>query len=236
MTLPLVLLPEMMCDARLFSAQINALSRDHTVMVAPVTQESRIEAIARGLLNKLPTRFALFGMGMGGSVAMEILRQVPDRIDRLCLMGTSPLPDTPDMAAAREPLIVRAQAGRLTEMLGEVMKPDYFAPTANRDQTVEQVHQMGYDLGLDVFVRQNRAMQRRSDQQGTLRRAKVPTLVLCGEHDTLTPIKRHEFMAGLMHDAGLYVIPDAGHFPPLEQPDHMTEILRSWLAQPMVLR
>lgn len=236
MSVPLVLLPDMMCDARVFAAQINLLSREHAVMVAPVTQESRIEAIGRGLLNKLPNRFALAGLGLGGSVAMEILRQAPDRIDRLCLMGTTPLPDTPDMAAAREPMIVRAQAGRFEEMLGEAMKQDYLAPGAHRGAILRYIHDMGADLGVDVFVRQNRAMQRRNDQQGTLRRAKVPSLILCGEHDTLTPIKRHEFMAGLMPDARLQIIPGAGHMPPLEQPVLLTEIFREWLTQPLMLR
>ena len=72
---PLVFLPGMMCDARLFGPQIAELSADHCVMVAPVTQGERIEEIASGLLDQLPARFALAGLSMGGIVAMELLRR-----------------------------------------------------------------------------------------------------------------------------------------------------------------
>ena len=79
-------------------------------------------------------------------------------------------------------------------------------------------------------------MQRRKDQQATLRRCKVPALVLCGAHDTLYPVKRHEFMAELIPYAQLCVLENSGHLPMLEQPDETTAALREWLAQPYVLR
>ena len=78
MTEPLVFLPGMMCDARLFGPQIAELSADHCVTIAPVTQGERIEEIASGLLDQLPARFALAGLSMGGIVAMELLRRAPD--------------------------------------------------------------------------------------------------------------------------------------------------------------
>ena len=98
------------------------------------------------------------------------------------------------------------------------------------------VCRMGCDLGPDVFVQQSRALQRRRDQQSTLRKCKVPTLVLCGSHDTLTPVKRHAFMAELIPVAELKVIEDAGHFPVLERPEETTDALRHWLTQPLILR
>ena len=59
MSEPLVLIPGMMCDARLFEHQITLLANDRAVMVAPITQGERIEEIASGLLHQLPARFAL---------------------------------------------------------------------------------------------------------------------------------------------------------------------------------
>ena len=95
---------------------------------------------------------------------------------------------------------------------------------------------MARDLGPEVFLRQIRALQRRRDQQATLRKCKVPALVLCGAHDGLTPVKRHEFMAGLIPYAELRVIEEAGHVPTLEAPEAVTEALRAWMGQPFVLR
>lgn len=232
MTEPLVLVPGMMCDARVFGPQINALSRDRAVTVAPLTFGERIEEIASNILDQLPQRFALAGLSMGGIVAMEILRRVPGRISRICLMDTNPLDETPAVAAAREPMIARARAGKLDEVMREAMPPDFLAPGPGRMQALNLIYQMAADLGPDVFVRQSRALQRRRDQQATLRKCQVPALILCGALDPLTPVKRHTFMADLMPRAELRIIEEAGHIPPLERPDETTAALRDWLALP----
>lgn len=233
---PVVLLPGMMCDARLFAPQIADLSRDHAVMVAPITQGERVEEIASDLLSLLPAKFALAGLSMGGIVAMEVLRRAPERITRLALMDTNALAETPQTAAAYEPMIIGARAGRLDEVLRGFMKPEFLAPGPQRPAILQQVLEMGRDLGPDVLVRQVRALQRRRDQQSTLSRCKVPALILCGAHDRLTPLKRHAFMAELMPNARLVVIEEAGHLPTLEAPEATTAALREWLQQPVVLQ
>lgn len=233
---PLVLLPGMMCDARLFAPQITDLSRDHAVMIAPITQGERIEEIASHLLDVLPVKFALAGLSMGGIVAMELMRRAPERITRIALMDTNPLAETPQTAAAYEPMIIGARSGRLDEVMRGFMKPEFLAPGPQRLAVLNKVFEMGRDLGPEVLVRQVRALQRRRDQQPTLRRCKVPALVLCGAYDTLTPLKRHSFMAELIPYAKLEVIEDAGHLPTLEAPEAVTAALRAWLKQPFVLQ
>ena len=71
---PLVLLPGMMCDGRLFDAQIAAFSHERAVMVAPLTGADTMSALASAVLANAPSRFALAGLSMGGIVAMEIPR------------------------------------------------------------------------------------------------------------------------------------------------------------------
>lgn len=228
---PLVLLPGMMCDARVFAPQINILSRERAVMVAPISTGERIEDIANGLLHQLPERFALAGLSMGGIVALEILRRAPERIGRICLMSTNPLAETPAAAALREPMIIGAATGRLDDVMRDAMRPEYLAKGAERLNVLKRVYDMARDLGPDVFVAQSRALQRRPDYQGTLRRCKVPALVLCGQEDVVTPPKRQDFMANLIPNGTLSVIPGAGHLPTLEQPELTTIALRGWLAK-----
>lgn len=236
MTEPVVFLPGTMCDARLFGPQIAALSSEVTVTVAPITKGERVEEIASGLLDTLPARFALAGLSLGGVVAMEILRRAPDRVTRMALMSTNALAETPQAAAAREPQIVKVRSGKFKEVIAEEIEPKYFPPGAWREEIVALVMDMAEFLGPNVFVRQSRALQRRRDQQKTLRQCKVPTMVLCGEHDQLSPVKRHTFMAELIPNAELRVIEGAGHLPTLEKPDQTTNALRDWLKLPFVLR
>lgn len=232
---PLVLLPGMACDARIFQPQIEALSSKLPVMVAPLIGGDRIEEIAARILTMLPDRFALAGLSMGGIIALEILRRAPERVSRLCLMATTPLAETPAQAAEREPMIVAARTGRLADMLAQVLPAECLAPRPGRSEILNRVRQMGLDLGSDVFVAQNRALQRRMDQQAAARRCHVPTLILCGEYDCLTPVKRHQLLADLIPHAALEIVSGAGHLPVLEQPDVVNRALLRWLSAPALL-
>ncbi|MDW4499642.1 alpha/beta fold hydrolase [Sulfitobacter sp. D35] len=233
---PLVLLPGMMCDARLFGPQIAELSANIAVTVAPITGGERIEEIASGLLDLLPRRFALAGAGLGGNVAMELLRRAPERVSRIALIATSPLAETPQVAGERESQIIAARTGRLVAAVQERLPKSALAPGAYRDEVVALMLDMAETLGADVFVRQSRALQRQRDQQKTLRTCKVPALVLCGVHDTICPVQRHSFMAELIPSAELVVLDHSGHLPSLEQPGETTDALLRWMKAPMLLR
>ena len=226
---PLVLLPGLMSDARVFWPQIAELSAKTAVTVAPITQGERIEEIASGLLDQLPKRFALAGLGLGGAVA----RRAPDRLTRLALIDASPLAETPQSAAAREMLIVKVKSGRLADAMREELNPVWLAPGPDRAAILEIALDMADTLGPEVYVRQARALQRARDQQAVLRKCKVPTLVMCGEVGRLNPVKRHSFMAELLPYAILRVIERAGHLPTLEQPEATTAAIKEWLKMPL---
>ncbi|MCR9146256.1 MAG: alpha/beta hydrolase [Rhodobacteraceae bacterium] len=233
---PLVLLPGMMCDYRLFAPQLEKLSPDMTLLVAPVTGGDRIEEIASNLLDTLPHKFALAGVSMGGIVAMEILRRAPERVTRIALMDTNSLSETPQTAADYEPLITKLKAGLLEQAVANIIRPEHLAPGPDRTAVLHLVGRMAENIGSAAITRQARALQRRRDYQATLRKCRLPALVLCGVHDTLTPVKRHEFMAELIPYAQLVLVQDAGHLPTLESPDAVTDALRAWMKQPLVLQ
>ncbi len=233
---PLILLPGMMCDARLFAPQIVALSANHSLHLAPLTAADTVEQLAEQVLARAPDRFAIAGHGLGGMVAMEIQRRAPERVSRIALIATNAQGETPSAAAAREEQIVKARAGRLGEAIQADLGPDDLADGPHRREILDMVLRMATDLGAEVYTRQSRAMQRRPDQQKTLRKLKIPTLVLCGEHDRICPRRRHEFIATLVRGARLEVVEGAGHLPSLEQPETVSRLLGEWLAAPLVLR
>ena len=233
---PLVLIPPIMCDARVFLPQIAALSAARPVVCAPTHCGDTIEDIARHILSWAPPTFALAGMGMGGPVALEIARTAPDRMTRIALIDTSVQSETPQGAADREPLIVAARAGRLKDVVVQEYRAEHLADGPDRDAIIALVMDMAAALGPAAYVTQARAMQRRKDFQVTLRKIRQPALVACGAFDTLHTQRRHEFLAGMIPFAKLSVIEDAGNLPTLEQPQATTEVLQGWLKQPLVLR
>ena len=225
---PLVFLPGMMCDARVFAAQTTAFSPHVSVVVAPVTCGDRIEEIASRLLDGLPRRFALVGLAMGGVVAMEILRRAPDRVSRLALLNSNSLAETPQSAGEYEPMIINLRTGGLEDAVDMVIPPDSLAPGAERGAVQGLLQDMAVHIGSKTIIRQIRAMQRRRDYQAVLRRCQVPTLVMGGAYDRLAPVKRHELLAELIPNAQLRVLDASGHLPVLEQPEEATAELFEW--------
>jgi pimeloyl-ACP methyl ester carboxylesterase len=230
MTTPLLLLPGMMCDGRLFGPQISVLSGERDVLVGDIAGAADMATLARNVLSTAPERFALAGLSMGGIVAMEMMAQAPERIERLALLDTNPRAELPEMRARRAPQIAAVRAGGLARVMREELKPNYLAPGPRRGEILDLCMAMALDLGPDAFERQSLALRDRPDRQETLRGVAVPTLVLCGRQDALCPVERHELMHALIPGSRLVIVDGAGHMPTLERPDETTAAMRDWLS------
>lgn len=226
---PLILLPGMMCDGRLFDDQIARFSSERMVSTGALVGSDSFEGLAEAILETAPQRFALAGLSMGGICAMEIVRQAPERVTRLALLDTNALADPPHLAPVRQEQTRRALSGDLIPVMRDEMKPNYLANGPRKSAILDLCMDMATALGADVFASQSSAIADRPDQRETLKRVSVPTLILCGRHDRLCPLERHTLMHELIPHATLTVIEDAGHLPTLEQPNATTEALAQWL-------
>lgn len=224
-----------MCDTRAFAVQSDAIGLTRPVMSMPLTEGERLEGMASEILVHAPAKFALVGHDLGAMVAIEVVRRAPERVTRLALIAGSAQAETPKDAAARDPQMIRAKAGRLEEVMREEVIPPQIAQGPHRLAVTGLMADMARALGPLVFQRQSRALQRRQDQQSTLRRIRVPTLVMCGARDALVPIKRQQFLADMVPGATLSVVDDAGHVPMLDQPEATSAALDAWLGAPLLL-
>lgn len=222
MTLPIIWLPGMMCDHRLFAAQIEVLGGE--VIVS--SKHSTIKDMASEILALAPEEFALVGLSMGGIIAMEVFRQAPERVKKLALLDTNPCSEIPEVSANRLPLMELVNNGHLKTVMESVVL-NYHAQEPHSYVT-DLCMSMAMNLGAEAFIHQSLALQNRRDQQDTLRSIDIPTLILCGAEDKLCPIERHDLMDSLIKYSKLVVVKEAGHLPCLQQPLLTTEALRCW--------
>ncbi len=227
---PLALLPGLLCDAALWQPQVAGLADLADPWVADFTSQDSIAAMAESVLAAMPPRFALAGLSMGGYVALEIMRRAPERVTRLALLDTRPQPDDAERLARRRGLIELARKGQFKGVTPRLL-PLFLHQSRLADRALtDTVRAMAEHVGKDAFIRQQQAIMGRRDQTATLVTIHVPTLVLCGREDALTPLEDHKFMAAGIADARLVVIEDCGHLPTLERPAEATAALRAWLT------
>ncbi|AMJ60184.1 alpha/beta fold hydrolase [Bosea sp. PAMC 26642] len=231
MTEALVLVPGLNCSAALYGPQWPHLAHGRSILVADHTSDETLEGIAARLLAAAPDRFALCGLSMGGYIAFEVMRQAPERVMRLTLLNTSAKPATPETNGPREQMIALAQKGafdNVTTLLWQKL----VAPDRLADESLRlTVRAMADDVGAEGFVRQQRAIMGRPDSRPGLATIAVPTLVLVGEEDALTPpTEAREIVQGIGANAKLVIVPGCGHLSTLEAPDAVTRELLRWLG------
>ncbi len=229
--IPLVLVPGLLCDAALWAHQARHLGDIANISVAETTQDETMADMARRVLESAPASFALAGLSMGGYVSLEIMRQAPERVHRLALLDTAAIADDADKRAQRQDLIALAETGKFKGVTPRLL-PLLVHPERLEDpELTEAVMAMAGRVGKAAFLKQQRAILGRIDSRPGLGAIDVPTLIVCGRQDALTPVARHEEMASAIPGARLCIIEDCGHLSTMERPEAATALLRDWLLR-----
>jgi pimeloyl-ACP methyl ester carboxylesterase len=222
---PLVVLPGMGCSTRLWGELAGRL--EGVPVVHGRLDRPTVDGCVDDLLARLPPRFALAGLSLGGIVAMALVRRAPERVSRLCLASTNARAPTAEQYAAWAAQRARLSAGASARDLQLDLLP---ALLHRRTSELDaQVLAMAEDVGEQHFDAQLAAQATRIDERPTLRRVRVPTLVVAAAQDRLCPLPRHEEIAALIPDARLLVLHGVGHLSPLEDPLGVASALRRWL-------
>jgi len=226
----LLLVPGLLCDRRLWQAQVEGLRHSAECIVADVSAADTIAALAAAAIAKMPPGpFAVAGLSMGGYVALEVARQAAARVKGLALLDTTARPDSEQATADRRRMMKLAETD--FERVVNALLPRLLAPAHMRDaKLVAVVKAMAKDTGVEAYRRQQEAIIGRVDSRPHLGKIACPTLVLCGKEDALTPVALHEEMANAIPGARLVVAPQCGHLSPLEQPQVVTMNLVHWLS------
>ena len=228
-SLPLLLLPGLLCDERLWRDPAHALADVAPIHHADLTRDDSVAGMAARVLASAPPVFALAALSMGGYVAFEILRQAPQRVARLALLDTSARRDPPKRQLVREAGLMLAEAGRFVGVTRKLL-PQLVHESRVDDVVGEEVMAMAQRVGLPAFVRQQRAIIDRPDSEPLLPTIAVPTLLGVGEDDRMTLPEETHLMRERIPGARLHVFARCGHLPPMEVPQETAAVLRAWLT------
>lgn len=230
MTVNLVLIPGLLCDARLWAHQTEHLADMADCMVADITGAESIDELADMVLASAPASFALAGLSMGGYVAHAIMRRAPARVSRLALIDTSARPDTPDQLVRRRQLIDMTRYGKFRGVTDRLLPILIHEARLAETELTGEIKKMSEHIGSEAFTRQQHAIMSRPDSRAFLIEYGVPTMVMCGRQDALTPLEHSAEMAAAIPRSRLAVIEDCGHLSTMERPQAATALMRQWLA------
>ncbi len=227
----LVLVPGHLCDGAMWERQIAALGDIARPVVADTLSDESMSGMASRILANAPQRFALAGLSMGGMIGFEVMRQAPERVERLALLDTNHLADLPERIGQRQAMIDRFDAGGaddvVEEFLGLLVPPSRFHEAGLMDP----MRAMMRRTARKALPAQVKALLGRPDSRADLPNYELPVTLVCGREDQLTPLALHEDMAGLIPGAYLEVIEDCAHMSTMEKPEQVNAILRSWLLE-----
>jgi len=225
---PFLLVPCLNCDSRVYGSAASALWHVGSVSIASSTEGEGVSGIARSILANAPPKFALGGFSMGGYIAFEILRQAPERVLTLALIGTRAEEDTPESIELRRRRIALAKGGKFSLVI-EQSYPDSVQVDNVDNADLYATHRtMAGANGPDAYVRHQEAIIGRPDSRPLLSSIRVPTVIIVGEGDKITPPASADAMHQAVTGSVLTVIPRAGHLALLEQPQMVNAALRIW--------
>ena len=230
----IVWLPGTLCDKRLFAPQIQKFGEGVTPRVDRFDSvTSQAHAIWQTVTRQYgQSQVALVGLSYGGILALEMIRQHPDRVSHLAIIDSNARDDTGPKQRQRNALITRVMSGNFEQIVLEQLKPLYLGSACKDDQAIlETIRDMAVDQGPAVLTRQVKAVRDRPDQRPYLQHIDCPTLIMAGEEDALCPPDRQTEMADAIAGAELVLVPGCGHLATLEAPQQVNDALARLFAQ-----
>jgi pimeloyl-ACP methyl ester carboxylesterase len=228
----LIFLPGLAADADLWADQTRALPHDLRWAISLVHfRHPSIRAMAAAVLREHRGPLALCGTSMGGMIALEALRQAPERITGLALLGSNARPETEVMRGLRSAAVGKFRAGQLREVIEPNIALAFHAAGAARPDLRARYWRFIQSAGGEALARQNEAVMERPDARAHLSRIECPTLVACGVNDLLTPPECSQEMAQAIGHAKLALIPRCGHMLTMERAPQVNALLKDWIAR-----
>jgi len=230
----LLFCPGLICDPRLFEAQLAAFPQSRAVQSYGLADSlAEMAAITLSVADEAGAeRFDLFGHSMGGRIALEVYRRAPQRVRRLALASTGVHPVGEAEPGKRGALQQLGHEQGFEALVDAWLPPMVAEANRGNGALYQPMRQMCLDQGQAQFDAQIKALLGRPEVASLLPTISCPTLVMTGEHDGWAPPHQHEEIAAAIPDSELVIVPGAGHMLPAEAPEAVNAAIAAWLHRP----
>jgi 3-oxoadipate enol-lactonase len=183
-------------------------------------------------MNKLNIYKAIIcGLSMGGFIALNAMNRFPDRFEALILCDTQCIADTIEVKEKRYKIIDEIEVDGEEKFNEGFIKSVFHKDSIkNKKELVKQLRSVVFTNSKHIIMQGLVALAERSETCSTLNKITIPTLIVCGKEDEVTPLAQSENMNAAINGSILHVIDKAGHVSNLEQPNEFNKILLDFLT------
>ncbi|WP_058516087.1 alpha/beta fold hydrolase [Legionella santicrucis] len=223
----IVLIPGALNTSKLWTQQMSLFQQKKVHFVDVLNSDSIVEMASR-YAQIAPKKFTLVGFSMGGYVALELYRQLPENIEKLILINSAANVMSKKGVLERERSLDLINKGKF-EFLIKLIFKNSICDKEKQDFLMPIFQSMAYEVGTENYKKQLIAMLNKPDHSLLLASISCPTLLIAGEQDVVMPKAQSEHLASHIKNAELITIESCGHMAMLEQPEKMNQILNAWL-------
>ena len=241
---PVIFLHGYPFDKTMWQGQLDLLKKDYRLIACDIrgfgqssdeTSVLSMELFSGNLIAFMDTlkikKAILCGLSMGGFIALNVVEKFPERFEALILCDTQCIADTPEVKEKRYKTIEEIGAKGVTEFNEGFIK-SVFCKDAwlNKTELVKRLSSVVFANSQTIITKGLIALAERPETCATLYKITMPTLIICGREDEVTPLPQSEFMHTNIKGSLLAVIDNAGHVSNLEQPDAFNKHLLDFLT------
>lgn len=243
-SVPIIFLHGFPFDKNMWHSQIESLKSTHRVIAYDIRGfgKSRdhgtnlsIDQFSEDLIRFMDLlnidKAVVCGLSMGGYVALNAQRRAPGRFEALVLSDTQCVADTSEGKKKRYQSIDEINAEGIRNFAEEFIQRVFCKNSlTNKKEMVDKLKEVIYSTSPRMITQGLKALAERKETCSTLCNVSIPTLIICGKEDEMTPVIQSEYLKQNIDGSLLRVIENAGHVSNLEQPEAFNKQLSDFLA------
>ncbi|MBL4727570.1 MAG: alpha/beta hydrolase [Rhizobiaceae bacterium] len=225
----LILIPGLLSDEIVWQHAVEHFSKTMPVIIADHTTQDNLTDMAADALGLTEGPLMVVGHSLGARIALEMLRQAPERIDRVAFLDARTEPIQDGEPAMRQSMIDLGFNEGLQAVSDSWLPPMVNPASHGNKNIMGPLRDMVLRMSPELLERQLRALMTRADVELVISAITCPTLVAVGRQDGFSTVAMHEELAARIPHSKLVIYEDTGHFSPFESPELVTASLVEWI-------